>query len=103
MSTDQEYDAQANMVDDLDGEEIEPDSFIPNFRLPATDTSASMTIQGSPPLAQSSASDSVGTPAGPEHHTFDPFDPMLDADPFGLTASMHFPTPFGFDHAHARR
>lgn len=24
-------------------------------------------------------------------------DPMLDADPFGLSASMHFPTQFSFD------
>jgi hypothetical protein len=29
---------------------------------------------------------------------FDPFDPMLDADPFGLSASMHFPTPYTFDN-----
>ncbi|KAG8631439.1 hypothetical protein KVT40_000579 [Elsinoe batatas] len=28
---------------------------------------------------------------------FDTFDPMLDADPFGLTASMHFPTNYSFD------
>jgi len=25
---------------------------------------------------------------------FDPYDPMLDADPFGLSASMHFPTMY---------
>lgn len=25
------------------------------------------------------------------------YDPMLDADPFGLSASMHFPTQFSFD------
>jgi hypothetical protein len=29
--------------------------------------------------------------------SFDPYDPMLDADPFGLSASMHFPTQFSFD------
>jgi hypothetical protein len=28
---------------------------------------------------------------------YDSYDPMLDADPFGLTASMHFPTQFTFD------
>jgi hypothetical protein len=28
---------------------------------------------------------------------FDQFDPMLDADPFGLSASMHFPTQYHFD------
>lgn len=28
----------------------------------------------------------------------DPNDPMLDADPFGLSASMHFPTSYSFEH-----
>jgi hypothetical protein len=28
------------------------------------------------------------------NHLFDPYDPMLDADPFGLSASMHFPTMY---------
>jgi len=27
----------------------------------------------------------------------DNFDPMFDADPFGLSASMHFPTNYNFD------
>lgn len=30
-------------------------------------------------------------------NNFDPADPMLDADPFGLSASMYFPTPYSFD------
>ncbi len=34
---------------------------------------------------------------------FDPFDPMLDADPFGLTASMHFPTQFTFQESSMRQ
>ncbi|ODH49479.1 hypothetical protein GX48_04421 [Paracoccidioides brasiliensis] len=34
---------------------------------------------------------------------FDHFDPMLDADPFGLTASMHFQTPFSYSQNHARQ
>jgi hypothetical protein len=29
--------------------------------------------------------------------SFEAFDQMVDPDPFGLTASMHFPTPFSFD------
>ncbi|RMZ69943.1 MEAB protein [Pyrenophora seminiperda CCB06] len=28
------------------------------------------------------------------NHLYDPYDPMLDADPFGLSASMHFPTMY---------
>lgn len=31
-------------------------------------------------------------------NAFDAYDPMLDADPFGLSASMHFPTNYSFDH-----
>ena len=27
----------------------------------------------------------------------DPNDPMLDADPFGLSASMHYPTSYSFE------
>jgi hypothetical protein len=33
----------------------------------------------------------------PMNTGYDPYDPMLDADPFGLSASMHFPTQFSFD------
>jgi len=28
---------------------------------------------------------------------FDPSDPMLDADPFGLSASMNYPTNYAFE------
>ncbi|GAB7353074.1 hypothetical protein MBLNU459_g3622t1 [Dothideomycetes sp. NU459] len=34
---------------------------------------------------------------------FDPYDPMLDADPFGLSASMHFPTNYSFEQPPAQR
>lgn len=30
------------------------------------------------------------------------YDPMLDADPFGLSASMHFQTPFSYEQDTAR-
>ena len=100
MSTDQEYDAQADLVDDYDGDEIETDNFIPNFRLPTSDPNTTMSLQGQPSLAPSSHPETL---AGGGTHVFDAFDPMLDADPFGLTASMHFPTPFGFDQGQGRR
>lgn len=31
------------------------------------------------------------------------FEPMLDADPFGLSASMHFPTPFSYEQNNTRQ
>jgi len=33
---------------------------------------------------------------------YEPYDLMMDADPFGLTASMHFPTPFSFETSSMR-
>ncbi|CAK4028974.1 hypothetical protein DOTSEDRAFT_68942 [Lecanosticta acicola] len=33
----------------------------------------------------------------------DPSDPMLDADPFGLSASMHYPTNYSFDQHQSQR
>lgn len=92
MSTEQEYDAQPDILDDvdLDGDDI--DNFIPNFRLPSTTNPTSAGMQASPPMTTSGASDGGGMGV----HSIDPYDPMLDADPFGLTASMHFPNPFNF-------
>jgi hypothetical protein len=101
VSTEQEYDAQPDMLDDMDGEDVDTDSFIPNFRLPATTSSGGMGIgmQASPPMTTSAASDGGGS-GGP---MIDPYDPMLDADPFGLTASMHFPNPYTYPPAQLRR
>ncbi len=92
MSTEQEYDAQPDMLDDVDGDEADAESFIPNFRLPPS-TAAQAGMQLSPPMTTSASSDGGGMGL----HAIE-YDPMLDADPFGLTASMHFPNPFNFQH-----
>lgn len=100
MSTAQEYDAPADMLDDMD--DAEADAFIPNFRLPETTTSISM--PGDPAISHPSTTNGgqVGGGGFPAH-VIDPYDPMLDADPFGLTASMHFPTNFAYDQTSVRR
>jgi hypothetical protein len=102
VSTAQEYDAPTDMLDDMDADDAEADAFIPNFRLPETTTSVSMA--GDPPIAHPSTTKGgqVGGGGFPAHGV-DPYDPMLDADPFGLTASMHFPTNFAFEQASVRR
>ncbi|KAK4985255.1 hypothetical protein LTR66_008234 [Elasticomyces elasticus] len=42
-------------------------------------------------------------PAGGDPFPGYPYDTMLDADPFGLSASMHYPTSYSFDqHPHTR-
>ena len=98
MRTEQEYDAQIDMIDDIDPDEAETESFIPNFRLPPSNSHPPV-MQASPPMTTSTAgSDSVGGV-----HGIDPYDPMLDADPFGLTASMHFPSPFNYQPQQQRR
>ncbi|KAK4929183.1 hypothetical protein LTR49_004080 [Elasticomyces elasticus] len=42
---------------------------------------------------------SAGVGSFPMGQGIDPNDPMLDADPFGLSASMHYPTAYSaVDH-----
>lgn len=99
MSTDQEYDTQADMIDEMDADDLDADNFIPNFQLPTTvGQGPHMAMQTSPPMTSSATSDSGGGV-----NMIDPFDPMLDADPFGLTASMHFPNPYPFPPTQPRR
>jgi hypothetical protein len=51
-----------------------------------------------PPAAiQPTDTNGAGAVFGTMNHLFDPYDPMLDADPFGLSASMHFPTQFSYE------
>jgi hypothetical protein len=97
---DQDFDSQVDMLDESAGDDAGgADQFIPNFRLP----NISMSMQGQLPPATSSMTNAIGGPYGAESHGFDPYDPMLDADPFGLSASMHFPTPYTYDPHQIRR
>ena len=52
-------------------------------------------MQPPPPQQHAEAGAQFG--AAPINTGYETFDPMLDADPFGLSASMHFPTQFSFD------
>jgi len=49
------------------------------------------------PTSMAQADGRDGTNYAGMNSFFDPYDPMLDADPFGLSASMHFPTQFSYD------
>lgn len=100
MSTEQEYDAQADMVDDQDPSEIAgPGPYPAPFgsRLPPVANQA----HGIPrqPMAQPGYN---GPGFNSMAQLLDPYDPMLDMDPFGLSASMHFPTQFSFDTSSMR-
>lgn len=97
--SDQEFEPHAEIIDDAPRDDAVTDQFIPNFRL----HNVPMSLQGQPPPPAPNMADAGGGPFGPGHHSFDPYDPMLDADPFGLSASMHFPTPYTYDPQQNRR
>ena len=63
-------------------------------------------MHGMPPMPPPGSAQQVDPnhPAyGSINPGFDPYDSSLDADPFGLTASMHFPTQFTFQESSMRR
>jgi hypothetical protein len=99
VSTEQEYDAQADMVDDQDQPEIAGPGPYPapfNTQLPPIVNQHPRAHQQLPqPGDQASGYNSMT-------QLLDPYDPMLDMDPFGLSASMHFPTQFTFDTSSMR-
>jgi len=126
VSTEQEYDAHADMLDDQDPSDnsaIGPGPYPSQFQ-PSSGPRHSMGMEGHPPLRpiqsihpmqplppmrpmqppQTAPIIDGHSPALADmNQPFDPFDPMLDADPFGLTASMHFPTQFSFQESSMRQ
>ncbi|DAA78341.1 TPA_exp: putative BZIP transcription factor (MeaB) [Trichophyton benhamiae CBS 112371] len=89
----QEYDARSSSVDGPDP--------------PEGSTAADYQSQQSLPRIQqrhhpiSTSSDAEGMTASTSF--IEQFDPMMDPDPFGLSASMHFPTPFTYTQSHGRQ
>ncbi|KAF2668385.1 hypothetical protein BT63DRAFT_274740 [Microthyrium microscopicum] len=98
---DQEYDAQANMLDEQepDNATFSASSFAPPVP-PQVQHGMPPPSPINPNLPQSQPQQPAATSGaqnGGVPSSFDPADPMLDADPFGLSASMYFPTPYSFD------
>lgn len=100
MSTEQEYDEQADMLDQEDTNESPAAGPGP---FPQTFPSQQPMQPPLPPgQGQNYPPSTMARDQGATHsavfngmnHLFDPYDPMLDADPFGLSASMHFPTMY---------
>lgn len=69
-----------------------PESFYPHSL--ATNPQVSMGMQAMQLPSTSQSMDANGMLLGNMGQPLDPFNPMLDADPFGLDRSMHFPTQF---------
>ena len=122
MSTEQEYDAHTDMLDDENpsDRDVGPGPYPQTFH----HQQIAMGMQGQPPMQQmqhmqqmqqmqpmqpmqppptSQAIDPNNAAYTGLQPGFDPYDPMLDADPFGLSASMHFPTQFTFQESSMRR
>ena len=117
MSTEQEYDSQNTraMLDvndpDLDDGDLPPDHIHGNYHLDAHHreriTAANDYYQppSSAGLGHSQHMHMQATSLPPINdgqfpasvNMIDPNDPMLDADPFGLSASMHYPTSYSFE------
>lgn len=114
MSTEQEYDTQQSMLDDpdadADGSDPSPDQmqghFPPHFehqqqrhqQIPTTSGFYQHPVpQMMPQQQQQMSGASSGTNGGPQFDMIDPSDPLLDADPFGLSASMHYNTSYSFE------
>jgi hypothetical protein len=106
VSTEQEYDAQADMVDDQDPAEGGPGPY--PAPIPPTQHHINQHQQQQQhqlgQQAQNQALQMGGNAQGYNSMTqlLDPYDPMLDMDPFGLSASMQFPSSFSFDTSSMR-
>lgn len=89
------------MLDDQDAES----AAFPTASFPAPAIPSQVQQHGMPPpspvnpnTGQAQQADAAtGAAMTGIQNAFDPADPMLDADPFGLSASMYFPTPYSFD------
>lgn len=106
MSTEQEYDAQADMVDDQDPAESGPGPYpnnIPNSNNNNTHNNNNNQLLN-PQQQQQQLGQNQGMQAyGSMTQLLDPYDPtILDMDPFGLSASMQFPASFSFDTSSMR-
>ncbi|KAK8172016.1 hypothetical protein BKA80DRAFT_261817 [Phyllosticta citrichinensis] len=113
----QEYDAQNDMIDDRDPSEHSAGTAAYSQPFPPqhmrSQSTPQLQAQGSGqlvPQQYTPGQDQYTSPAalqpadahsgyaisGNMNQGFDPYDPILDADPFGLSASMHFPTQFSY-------
>ncbi|OJK05197.1 hypothetical protein ASPACDRAFT_56585 [Aspergillus aculeatus ATCC 16872] len=106
----QEYDAQADMIDDEHESAVGASSYVSGYNNPGS------VAPGAHPMGQhglnqyhphaaEGTNGAYGTnnaPTTSSNHILGNYEPMLDADPFGLSASMHFQTPFSYEQNSTR-
>ncbi|KAJ0424164.1 hypothetical protein BJY00DRAFT_14516 [Aspergillus carlsbadensis] len=100
----QEYDAQADMIDDEHESSVTTSPFVPGFNAAGSVPNAShpMNSHNIHPYNHASG-ETVNGAYGGTNAVLGNYEPMLDADPFGLSASMHFQTPFSYEQSNTRQ
>ncbi|KAL1857841.1 hypothetical protein Plec18167_001757 [Paecilomyces lecythidis] len=95
----QEYDAQADLLDDTDhADTVNTGSFVPDFgQPPAPNGSQRLGMQSQSAFNPQTGEVDQNAYGGSNNPLFGQFEPMLDTDPFGLNASMHFQTPYSYE------
>lgn len=83
---------------------VDPGSYVPDFSQPPVPTgSQRMGLHGQNTFNTTHAGDVDNGVYGGANSLFGHFEPMLDTDPFGLSASMHFQTPYSYEQNHLRQ
>ncbi|KAI0481860.1 hypothetical protein F4859DRAFT_503558 [Xylaria cf. heliscus] len=102
--TEQEYDAPTDMMDEAEAEGPPQNPYASGYSVPPPPNMA-MQPSTSGPSGQppTSSADHGGQTQGQNYPSMTQLlDPALDWDPFGLSASMAFPTQFSFDTSNMR-
>ncbi|KAI8951673.1 hypothetical protein F4801DRAFT_600978 [Xylaria longipes] len=101
--TEQEYDAPTDIMDEPEAEGPPQNPYASGYSVPPPPNMAmqpSTSASGQPPT---SSADHGGQTQGQNYPSMTQLlDPALDWDPFGLSASMAFPTQFSFDTSNMR-
>lgn len=100
----QEYDAQADMIDDEHDSPVGPSPFVQGYNSASSVSNASHAVNphGMNPYSHPSG-EGVNGAYNNSNAMIGSYESMLDNDPFGLTASMHFPTPFSYEQSGTRQ
>jgi len=104
VSTEQEYDAPTDMIDDTEPEGQSQNSYPAGYPAPPPAGMSMPPPTNAPPGQQPTGpSEQGGQTQGQNYPSMSQLlDPALDWDPFGLSASMAFPTQFSFDTSNMR-
>ncbi|KAH8692698.1 hypothetical protein BGW36DRAFT_430451 [Talaromyces proteolyticus] len=97
-----EYDAQADMLDDTETAEDghNANTYVHDFNRPPVPSDQNrMNLSGTSALQTGDVDHGMYGAGG---SLFSQYEPVLDSDTFGLSASMHFQTPFSYEQENLR-